>query len=123
MAGSMTDLDAFFAGYDASRRIFDALRDMIESIGEAELRVSKSQVAFSRRRTFARVWIPDRYLGPGHAPLVLTLGFWRRDPSSRWKEVVEPAPGRFMHHLELRCVEEIDAQVLAWLREAWDAAG
>jgi len=40
----------------------------------------------------------------------------------RWKQVVEPAPGRFMHHLELRTVEDIDERVRGWLREACDAA-
>lgn len=119
----MTDLDAFFTGHEAARPLFDALRDMIATIGEADIRVSKSQVAFSRRRTFARAWAPDRYLGAGHAPLVLTLGFRRRDPSPRWKQIVEPKPGRFTHHLELHSAAEIDDEVRAWLQQAWDAAG
>lgn len=122
IAGATTDLDEFFAGHDASRRIFKALRDMIASIGEAQLRVSKSEIAFSRRRTFARAWIPERYLGPGHAPLVLTLGFRRRDPSARWKQIVEPARGRFTHHLELFSAAEIDEEVRGWLQAAWDEA-
>ena len=36
-----------------------------------------------------------------------------------WKEVVETAHGRFMHHLELRDQSVIDDQVLDWLREAY----
>jgi hypothetical protein len=66
--------------------------------------------------------VPDRYLRSGHAPLVLTLSFRHRDPSPRWKEIVEPAPGRFTHHLELHSVDEIDDEVGAWLREAWASA-
>jgi hypothetical protein len=31
-------------------------------------------------------------------------------------------PGRFMHHLEIRRVRDIDAEVRAWLRTAWDDA-
>ena len=46
-----------------------------------------------------------------------------RDHSPRWKQVVEPAPGRFTHHLELRSVDEVDDEVGGWLREAWEAAG
>jgi hypothetical protein len=84
--------------------------------------VSKSQVAFARRRIFARAWVPGQYLGDGYAPLVLTLGFRRRDPLPRWKQIVEPAPGRFTHHLELRAIEEIDDEVRAWLLEAWRSA-
>jgi hypothetical protein len=115
-------LDDFFRGRDSSRRIFEALRAAVYAIGPAELRVTKSQVAFRRRITFAWAWMPDTYLGPGHAPLVLTVALRRRDPSERWKQVVEPAPGRFTHHLELRSAEEIDGEARAWLAEAWRAA-
>jgi hypothetical protein len=64
--------------------------------------------------------VPDRYLGRGHTPLVLSLAFDSRRDSPRWKQVVEPAPGRYMHHLELRSASEIDDEVRGWLREAWD---
>ena len=115
-------LDEFFAGQPESRRIFDALSAVVSTIGQAEIRVSKSQVAFARRRIFARAWMPSTVLGSGHAPLVLTLGFRRHDASPRWKQIVEPRPGRFTHHLELRTIDDIDDQVLGWMREAWLAA-
>jgi hypothetical protein len=53
---------------------------------------------------------------------VLTVGLRRRDGSPRWKQIVEPYPGRFTHHLELRSPGEVDAEVEAWLREAWGLA-
>jgi hypothetical protein len=37
-------------------------------------------------------------------------------------KVVEPAPGRFTHHLELHSQNEIDNQVGEWLQEAWSQA-
>lgn len=46
-----------------------------------------------------------------------------RDESPRWKEIVEPALGHFMHHLELRDPAELDDEVHGWLRRAWEAAG
>ena len=88
-----------------------------------EIRVSKSQIAFRRRRAFAWVWVPQRYLRGRQAPLVLTLSFARKDESPRWKEIVEPNPGRFTHHLELRTSTEIDDEVRGWLKEAWETAG
>jgi hypothetical protein len=115
-------LDAFFAGHDDSRRIFDALHRAVEALGETEVRVSKSQVAFRRKQPFAWAWRPEQYLGPGRPPLVLTVGLRRRDGSTRWKEVVEPARGRFTHHLELHAPSEVDEQVRGWLREAWERA-
>ncbi len=126
MSSSVT-LDEFFDGAEHSRELFDALRAAIESIGDAELRVTKSQVAFRRRKAFsfkrqkafAWAWIPGKYLRGKVAPLVLTLALTRRDPSPRWKEVVEPAPGRFTHHLEIYSLDQIDDEVRQWLREAW----
>lgn len=111
----------FFAGHAESRRIFDAVATAISSLGPVQCRVTKSQIAFRRRIGFAWVWMPVQYLGRG-APLVLSVALRRRDGSARWKEIVETAPGRFMHHLELRAAGEVDAQVLAWLAEAWEAA-
>lgn len=113
------DLEAFFAGYEASRPLFDTLWAVVQAIGPAELRVTNSQIAFRRRVAFAWAWIPDRYLRGGHAPLVLSLSLRRCDNSPRWKEIVEPAPGRFMHHLELHGVGEVDDEVRRWLEEAY----
>jgi hypothetical protein len=112
-------LDEFFTGHEDSRSIFEALRGAIESLGPVEIRVTKSQVAFCRKKAFARAWIPDRYLHGQHAPLVLTLSFLHRDASPRWKEIVEPRPGRFTHHLELYSTADIDGEVRDRLQEAW----
>lgn len=112
----------YFAGQEESARIFGVLRAAIEDLGPAEIRVTKSQIAFFRRKAFAWAWMPGKYLRGRQAPLVLTLSLQRRDLSARWKEIVEPAPGRFTHHLELATVEEIDDLVRSWLQEAWDGA-
>ena len=116
-------LDEFFGRQPGSRRIFDALHSAADALGPAQIRVTKSQVAFCRRRAFAWAWMPGVYLRGRHAPLVLTLSLRRRDPSPRWKEIVEPAPGRFTHHLELYSPTDIDDEVRGWLQEAWAAAG
>lgn len=113
----------FFAGHPESQRIFEAVRDAVAAFAPAELRVTKSQIAFRHQKPFAWAWRPDQYLGGKHAPLVLTLAFRHRDPSPRWKEIVEPAPGHFTHHLELRSAAEVDDEVQAWLRAAWALAG
>lgn len=117
-------LDEFFAGFDPlSRELFDAVRAHVESLGPVEVRASKSQVAFRARTAFAWAWIPLRYLkGEGFAPLVLTIGLRRRDPSPRWKHIAEPQPGLLVHHLELRSAEQLDDEVLDWLREAREGA-
>jgi hypothetical protein len=118
----MMTLDDFFAGQYKSRQIFDAIRCAVEKIGYAELRISKSQISFRRRKAFAWVWMPGQYIHGETAPLVLTLSFHTLDMSPRWKEVVEPAPGQFTHHMELYSVSDIDDEVRSWLQDAWAAA-
>ena len=99
-----------------------AVLDAVKALGPVEVRTGKSQVAFRRRRSFAAVWRPGQYLRGRTAPLVLTIYLPFRDPSPRWKEVVEPAEGRFTHHLELWQQADVDDEVTRWLRRAWEAA-
>jgi len=115
-------LEEFFKGQADSRRLFDALYAAVSAIGLAEVRVTKSQVAFRRRIAFAWAWMPRTVLRGRGAPLVLTLALRRQDASPRWKQVVEPYPGRYTHHLELYAEEEIDDEVLRWIKEAWEQA-
>lgn len=113
----------FFRGRPEAAKLYAHVERLVRGVGDCEPRVTKSQIAFSRRRAFAWVWTPDRWLRGKTAPLVLSIALGRRDASPRWKEVVEPRPGRWMHHLELRSRAELDDQVLAWLQEAWGDAG
>jgi hypothetical protein len=117
----LTPIDEFFAGREQARQFFDGIQAQVESIGPVEIRVGKSQIAFRRKTGFAFVWVPGQYVR-SEVPLVLTIGLRRRDDSPRWKEVVQPAYGRFTHHLELRSLTEIDEEVHRWLKEAWEAA-
>ena len=112
-------LDEYFKGKYESRKLFDSLRSVIETLDGVEMRVTKSQVAFYRRRAFAWAWMPGKYLRGKVAPLVLTLALPFKDTSPRWKEIVEPRPGRFTHHLELHSTSDMDDEVCEWVRIAW----
>ena len=110
--------DSFFAGDEKALGVYRAIRSAIEAIGPAELKVSKSQIGFCRAHPFAAVWRPVQYLSGERAPVVLSVFLRGRDPSPRWKEVVEPSPGRFTHHAELRSGAEVETFEHA-LAEAW----
>lgn len=87
------------------------------------IRATTSQVAFrGRRRGFAYVWWPGRYVR-SDVPAVLSIALRNRIDSQRFKSVVNPSPGLWMHHLELRADEDLDAEVAGWLRQARDEAG
>jgi Domain of unknown function (DUF5655) len=89
-----------------------------DELGLADVRVGRSQVAFWRRHAFAYLWLPGQYLARHDADVVLSLALRHEIPSRRWKEVVEPVPGRWTHHLELHDTSDLDEEVRRWLRMA-----
>jgi Domain of unknown function (DUF5655) len=99
-----------------------AVQDLIKATVSATVRTTISQVAFRRRRAFAWVWNPRRHLKTD-VPAVLSIALPRLVDSDRFKEVVQPSPGVWMHHLELHTALELDDEVAGWLREAYAAAG
>jgi hypothetical protein len=113
---------AFFAGRDAAFAVYRAARAEVEQYGPVDVRVSKSQVAFRRRRGFAYLWLPGMYLAKPGAEVVLSIALDRKLASPWFKEVVRPAARTLMHHLEVRSLDEVDHEVRDWLRLAFDAA-
>jgi hypothetical protein len=114
--------DDLFADFPDSLSIYQAVADAVAGIGDATVAVSKSQVAFKRRRGFAYVWRPGQYVR-NDVPAVLSIALPHEVGSTRWKEVVHPSPRTWMHHLELRTSAEVDDEVRAWLRAAYAEAG
>ena len=81
------------------------------AIGEAEVRVTRSQLAFRRRKGFAYVWRPGQYV-KNEVPAVLSIALPRKVASDRFKEVVHPSAEVWMHHLE-RDPAQVDDEVRA----------
>ncbi len=112
---------AFFDSSPLGLALFRAVAEAIASLGEAGVRVTKSQIAFRRRKGFAYVWRPDRYL-KSDVPAVLSIALPDEVKSPRFKQVAHPAPRVWMHHLELRDTAEIDDEVRGWLAAAFAQA-
>jgi Domain of unknown function (DUF5655) len=103
-------------------QLFRAVEQLLGSPGPPAQRATKSQVGFYGKRGFAYVWWPGRYLA-SDVPAVLSIALPMRVDSDRFKEVVQPSPGVWMHHLELHTVGDLDEEVAGWLLEAREAAG
>jgi hypothetical protein len=115
--------EAFFDRRPLGIAAYRRVRSIVESFGPVSVRVTKSQLAFRRRRGFAWLWLPGRWLTNPDAEVVLSIALDRHHASPRFKEVVQPAPRVWMHHLELRAPSDIDAEVVEWLREAYERRG
>ena len=115
-------LERFFDGFPDGLRLYDAVAQAVADIGEASVRVTRSQVAFRRRRGFAFVWRPGQYV-TSDVPAVLSIALPHEVVSDRFTSVVHPSTRVWMHHLELREVAQVDDEVRGWLVEAYDDAG
>lgn len=131
--GSESTPEEVFSGSPRGLDLYRAVERLLAGFGPTgpapiepgtfEVRATKSQVAFrGRRRGFAYIWWPGRYVR-SDVPAVLSIALGRRVDSPRFKSVVNPYPGLWMHHLELHSEDELDAEVAGWLRRAQDEAG
>jgi Domain of unknown function (DUF5655) len=113
---------ALLDGHPVATSVYERLRSCLVDFEPFEVRTSKSQIAFRRKRGFAYLWLPGQYLKNPDAEVVLSIVLGRHDPSGRFKEVAHPGTHHWMHHLELEGPDEIDEEVLEWLREAIERA-
>lgn len=122
MGTDETRVEDFFEGHPLGRTVASAVAAVMDGLGPHTVRVTRSQVAFRRRRGFAWLWRPGKYVR-SDVPAVLSVALPHRDGSPRWKEVVHPSSSIWMHHLELSSPEDVDDEVHGWLRTAYDASG
>lgn len=115
-------ISAFLADTRLGATTFGWTCGVVAGLGPATVRLTSSQVAFRHRIGFAWLWLPGRWLAHPTAPVVLSIGLRRQVDNPRWKQVVQPYPGRWMHHLEVGDPAELDAELAGWLAEAYDSA-
>jgi hypothetical protein len=117
------DPERFFAGHPVAAELYRHVCSTLEGFGSFEVRTTKTQVAFRRRRGFAYLWFPIEWARRPGIEVVLSVALGREDASPRWKQVAHPSPRLWMHHLELSELADLDEAVRDWLAEAYLAAG
>ena len=119
----MMDADTllFFAGRAEELGLYAALLDWLTPLGEVTPVVHKTQISLRNRRVFACVSmlrVRKKALLPPHY-LVLTLGLPYPIRSSRVDGPVEARPGRWTHHIVVSEENELDEELLGWVRKAY----
>jgi hypothetical protein len=104
------------------RSVYARVRRAVSDLGDFQVRTTKSQIVFQRRRGFAYLWLPGTYLKHPRAEVVLSIALPRPVDSPRFKEVAHPSPRLWQHHLEIAASEDVDAEVKRWLEEAYASA-
>lgn len=110
------DLLLFFNGRPRELALYEALRKKMEAeLPESNVKVQKSQISFYGRHLFAAVSLPRSRKNS----ILVTLGLPYKLGSSRAAVTVEPYPGRWTNHVPVWEEEQIDSELLTWLREAY----
>jgi hypothetical protein len=118
-----SDPERFFAGHPVAHDVYRLVRSMLKDVGPCEVRTTKTQVAFRRRRGFAYLWFPVESARRPGVQVVISVALAREDDSPRWKQVAHPSTRIWMHHLEVSTPDELDEEVRGRLAEAYEAAG
>ena len=117
-----SDVLFFFDGHPAELALYEALfRRMEETFPAGRVKVQKSQISFYGRHLFAAASQPVRRRKDWpKICLVVTLGLGYRLDSSRVAVASKPYPGRWTHHILVSEKDQIDGELMGWLRAAWD---
>ncbi len=119
-----SDVLFFFDGKPRELALFFGFFDLMsEAFPEASVKVQKTQISFYGRHLFAAASVPLRRRRDWPKDcLLLTFGLGYRKDSERIAVATEPYPGRWTHHVLVSDEDKLDAELMGWLREAWDFA-
>lgn len=109
-------LDTLYTGAKAALRpLHDAVMAQLGQLGEFEIAPKKTYLSLRRRKQFAM-------LGPAtNTQIELGLNSKLLVADARLKAL--PAGGMCNFKLRLSSLDEVDAQLLDWVRQAFDEAG
>ncbi len=85
------------------------------------MKVQKSQISFCGAKPFCWVWLPirDGIKGRPEQYLVISFGLNRKIIHPRLIGTTQPYPGRWTHHTIIGSIEEIDAELMDWISQAY----
>ena len=121
----MSDLDVllFFNEKPDALPLYDALEErIVAEVRDVNIKVQKSQITFANRHNFAFVsFLPARKAKErSKTYITVTFGLSHKKESPRIDVATEPYPNRWTHHVLISSIDEIDDELLSWIKEASD---
>lgn len=116
-----SDVLFFFDGKPRQLALYQLLETKMEALfPEASVKVQKSQISFYGRHLFAAASLPPRRRKNWPEDCILvTFGLGYRLDSPRIAVAAEPYPGRWTHHVVISREEQVDGELMEWIREAY----
>ena len=120
-----TDTLFFFEGHTDALPLYEKLeKRILNEMNDVRIKVQKSQISFYNRHLFACVSFmrvrkkkdcPESYI-------VITVGLGHKVESPRIDIATEPYPNRWTHHVLVSRPDEIDGELMGWIKEAAEFA-
>lgn len=106
-------VESHYAGRHAGLRpLYDAVIDRVRGFGpDVELAPKKAYVSLRRRKQFGQV-------GPVAGQLEVCVNLPGVEPTAR----LRPTSGMATHRVRISAAQELDDELVGWLREAYDRA-
>ena len=111
----------FFNEHMDALPLYQRLEALIsEQIPDVRIKVSKTQIGFFNKRGFAFVSFNPcrRAKDRPETWVTVTFGLAFRVDDPRIDVATEPYPNRWTHHVTVSRAEDMDGQLLGWIREA-----
>ena len=115
----------FFNEHPQAVSLYSAFEErLLTELEGVAIQPQKTQITLKNRRVFGAVsFLPARRAKDRPDPYItITLGLNRREGSPRIDQASEPYPGRWTHHIVVGDPAEIDGELMAWVKEAYDFA-
>ncbi len=115
------ELLLFFDKTPEALHLYETFEERILSeIQGVRVRVQKTQITFSNRYNFACVsFLPVRKAKERpKVYITVTFGLGRKEESPRIDQSTEAYPGRWTHHVMVSKTQDIDEELIRWVKEA-----
>ena len=111
----------FFNEKPSALPLYEAFAQrLFAEIDNVTVKVQKTQISFSNKCNFAFVsFLPARKAKKRPKTYItVTFGLGYKKDSPRIDAASEPYPNRWTHHMLISSVEEIDDELMSWIKEA-----
>lgn len=116
-----SDILFFFGAHMDALPVYEKLEEQIlAGIPNVKIKAAKTQITFANKRGFAFVsFNPCRRAAQRPKVwMTISFGLGYRKESPRIDVATEPYPGRWTHHVMVESVDEIDEELMNWIKEA-----
>jgi hypothetical protein len=109
-------VDGIYTGAKAGLRpIHERLMEAVSGFGEFEIALKKGYLSLRRKKQFAMI-------GPGSNSKV-DVGINHKTLGDHPRLLAQPAGSMCSYNVRLTQPEEVDAELVVWLKQAYDSAG